>query len=225
MSDITKLLKKLAGAEEPSEQELEDSTPYTDPVYVEKLASAVEFLLEDTPVTEKTAETKEASETAPTNKERLKALLTAKKGNSAEEEAVKEASPTDALRDKLMAKVAKKADPNQNLIDALVAKLQEQETDEVVDEPEVEKESQQQIEPEDSEDTAVETSSEEDGETKESSEKGLDLATLLDEAEEESSDEAEKSVSEGVKTAASQDSSLSTFLKASLFAKVGRTEV
>ena len=259
MSHLNKLLEKMASVQEP-EANAQEETSAVDYVYVEKLASAVDYLIENSDLVVKEAEGEMAYEEAPPAKEeksekpekkedskdRLKALFAKRKGEKKDEkkepksedksedksEGKEEASDDESkeasfknavekLRGNLLSKVAsQETDKSVSFVNKLVSRLNASAAKEVAEEKVAEA-----TEPEVPAAETAETTDTVVEEAKEASGGRPTLASMLETARGGSADNAEESVSGGVKTAAGQDVSLSDLLKGSLLKKIGQTEV
>lgn len=252
MSHLNKLLQKLASHEEPEvvDTDVDDTVDY---VYVEKLASAVEFLLdnESLHIKEAAGDMPEPKKDDGDKKDRLKALLSKKKDDAPSKSEDKDddddddddkddekedkddddddkeekkapskemvfGSAVNKLRDKLKNKVASaEKTETDSFVEGLVARLQESSHSE---------KTAKKTEPEVSDAQMAEPDVKDGEEAKEASENEATLAGMLQAAQGGSADSAEESASGGVKTAASQDVSLSNLLKGSLLRRIGQTE-
>lgn len=262
MSHLNKLLRKLASPE-PQEVEEVEETSGVDYTYVEKLATAVDYLIENNIILVKSAESDMSARMAPAQEsseaekavdakasEKMKNILMSKikavkklnetpserkadskksKGSDKEEdkkemkdeaseEEEKSASFTDAvgrLKEHLVSKVASAEEAyDGGLIDSIISRLSEDTYEEIAEEEE----------PEVLDASTVEASLEAE-EAKEASEGVATLASMLEDAESGRADDADTSTPVGMKTAASQDDSLSLLLKGSLLKRIGQTEV
>ena len=220
-----------------------------DDLYVEKLASAIDFMIENDVFADNTKlaacdcgkckeckaaekkkggkkEEKDSKEDdkeddkeeggEPTDRAAaFKAMLMGKKASAQASSGL-----ADLLRSKLQTKLASKEATehknNLSVIGDILARLRP-EQDEV-------KESSDSTEPEEQTEEFYEDP-EGSEEEKISADGEATLASMLEEADGGDTDTADENVSSGVKTAASQDVSLSTFLRESLLRKLGQAEV